>query len=579
MPLNNIKLYNLTSFLMTSFVMLTFSLIYLSSLNTTLLSFEMTTVSSTSTDFIIVLDFMSLTFVSLVFFIATAVMIYAQDYMFSDPNKNRLSGLLTLFILSMATFITTPNIMTMLLGWDGLGVISFVLVLYYNNHQSTSAAMITGLTNRIGDILILFSIGMSLKGGHWDLSSLNNFSQTSLSLILLIAACTKSAQFPFSAWLPQAMAAPTPVSALVHSSTLVTAGVYLMVRLSTQFLPCEKWMSFLLFLSTVTSVMAGTCALVETDLKKIVALSTLSQLGLMVMGLSLGAPLLAFFHLVTHALSKSLLFISIGTFISVNQSGQDTRNIKANLWASSPSSFVGATLASFSLCGAPFITGFYSKDLILETLWQSSSSMLAFIGGGISTALTSAYSIKLLLLCSEATPSSESKPLRLIKNSEMKFSKLPVLFLSSASLFSGFFLNKTSAIFYTPLLLSAEHKYLTSTMLLMGWFLAQAESQKLIGTISLNPGTHHFLHSMCFLEMITTQGIMKLVKTPLYYAFKSMEQGWIEKITYSAVKDLLTYTMKLNTVLATVPSLIYLVQAMALCMVVTIMSKEAPFFQ
>nr|YP_010266105.1 NADH dehydrogenase subunit 5 [Scurria scurra]UHY95079.1 NADH dehydrogenase subunit 5 [Scurria scurra] len=543
---NSNKYVNSIFFLSTSFLMLLASAATINSKEAAILSLEMVSVSSTSVDLIFLADPTSLVFLSLVCFIAASVMTYGQEYMGGEVDKNRLSGLLILFILSMAALIITPNIITMLLGWDGLGIVSFVLVLYYNNHASSGAAMITALTNRIGDILIIISIGAHLSAGHWDLLSMDNLSSEAVCLMLLIAACTKSAQFPFSAWLPQAMAAPTPVSALVHSSTLVTAGVYLMIRLSSHFLPCHSWLSALLLLASLTSVMAGIGALVETDLKKIVALSTLSQLGTMVLGLALGAPLLAFFHLVTHALSKSLLFICVGTFISTNKGSQDCRNLKSQLWRAAPVSFAGALLASLSLCGAPFISGFYSKDLILESLWQSSEGLLSISAGALSTALTSAYSIKLIKMCSESSPSSESLPYRISFLGETKFSKGPVMFLSIATLTVGYLMSKNWTIFFSPLMLPSYHKYMAITMLVSGWFLANSEELALIG--SHQSPLHHFLQSMFFLENLSSQGSLAFSKSPSFLTFKALEQGWIESISVTAPEKAMVLFLKMNSV-------------------------------
>nr|USS60648.1 NADH dehydrogenase subunit 5 [Nipponacmea nigrans] len=520
----------------------------------------MTSISSSPVDFVLISDMMSVTFTSLVLLIASCVMLYTQNYMESDPNKTRLSGLLALFILSMIFFILTPNAMTMLLGWDGLGVISFVLVLFYNNQSSEGAAMITALTNRIGDILIIMALGLLLKVGHWNINTLEDLSNGWIYLLLLVAGCTKSAQFPFCSWLPQAMAAPTPVSALVHSSTLVTAGVYLMIRLSDSLLPSSTLLSFLSFLAILTSLMAGLSALVETDLKKIVALSTLSQLGTMVLALSLGHPNLAFFHLVTHAVSKSLLFICVGTFISYNKGSQDTRNLTPNLWLTIPFSFMGAGISNLSLCGVPFLSGFYSKDLILESLWQMPTSSFITLGAAFSTALTSAYSLKLMKMSFTSTPTNESNPIRPSSSMEGFFIQAPIILLSLATLYLGFFLNKVSTMFYSPLLLSGPHKHLASLMLIMGWVLMTAEELGMIGGKSTNShSTHHLLHSLFFLETLTPQTNLMMAKVPLYLPYKTIDQGWIESLSIHSSKALLQLLTSRNINLATQPILSYLV--------------------
>lgn len=192
---------------------------------------------------------------------------------------------------------------SLILGWDGLGVTSYLLVIFYQRSKSYRAGIITALTNRLGDVGLLISIILILPYGTWNFLIYND-SRVELSLILarliILSACTKSAQMPFSAWLPAAMAAPTPVSALVHSSTLVTAGVYLLIRINILLVRFEI-LEILIMLGTFTIFIAGGAAMFEMDIKKIIALSTLSQLGAMVMGLGMGSPTMAYFHLLSHA--------------------------------------------------------------------------------------------------------------------------------------------------------------------------------------------------------------------------------------------------------------------------------------
>lgn len=206
------------------------------------------------------------------------------------------------------------------------------------------------MTNRVGDVGLLLAIGWAVSQGHWQLS-LTDFSGP-LALSLLLAAVTKSAQFPFSTWLPLAMAAPTPVSALVHSSTLVTAGVYLLIRTYTGITVETSIPPLLLRLGIITMLAAGGAALVETDLKKVVALSTLSQLGLIFCALGLHSPVLAFYHLITHAMFKALLFLCVGTFIFYHGHRQDIRRI-GQLAQTLPLRQRAARLAHLALAGFP----------------------------------------------------------------------------------------------------------------------------------------------------------------------------------------------------------------------------------
>jgi len=215
------------------------------------------------------------------------------------------------------SLITFSTMFCTLIGWDLLGVTSFFLVIYYKNRKSLGSGMLTALSNRVGDALFLIILGLRLShaGGL-----------SHLQLICLIAlAITKRAQYPFSSWLPAAIAAPTPVRCLVHSRTLVTAGVYVLLRYN----PHES--QWLIVAGSVTILIAGICACAETDVKKIIALSTLSQLGVMMVALGLTLKELCFFHLITHALFKALLFLCIGVFIHNTFGGQDDRSIRA-IW-------------------------------------------------------------------------------------------------------------------------------------------------------------------------------------------------------------------------------------------------------
>lgn len=210
----------------------------------------------------------------------------------------------------------------------------------------------------------------------------------------MVCAMTKRAQIPFSAWLPAAMAAPTPVSSLVHSSTLVTAGVYLLIRFYASLNMFYYFCFFIFFSGVVTCFIASLAAIYEYDLKKIIALSTLSQLGVMIMALGLGFPMLAFFHLVTHALFKALLFICAGTIIHSGYNSQDIR-FMGDLWSVMPSTCSAFNVANFALCGFPFMAGFYSKDLIVESFLCSFIPLLTGLVMVLSVCLTSAYSVRL----------------------------------------------------------------------------------------------------------------------------------------------------------------------------------------
>nr|NP_071845.1 NADH dehydrogenase subunit 5 [Lithobius forficatus]AAG39992.1 NADH dehydrogenase subunit 5 [Lithobius forficatus] len=362
------------------------------------LEWWVTSLSSCNIVMAVVVDWVALIFFSFVFFISSNVMYYSVDYMHSDSEVIRFAWLVLLFVISMMLLIFSPNFISILLGWDGLGLVSYCLVIYYQNVRSFSAGMITVLSNRIGDVFILLGISLMVSWGGWNILSFGLtgpiFCWSWVVFFSLIAAMTSSAQIPFSAWLPAAMAAPTPVSALVHSSTLVTAGVYLMIRFNTMLLSSTFFSNVLLVLSTLTMFMAGICANFETDLKKVVALSTLSQLGLMMMSLSMGYVMLAYFHLLTHALFKALLFMCAGAVIHASGESQDIR-LMGGLTFYMPVVCVSMNIANLALCGFPFLAGFYSKDIMVEVSLGGVENLMIVVLLMLSVGLTAFYSFRL----------------------------------------------------------------------------------------------------------------------------------------------------------------------------------------
>nr|WAJ48515.1 NADH dehydrogenase subunit 5 [Pleroneura sp. 1 GYN-2021b] len=371
------------------------------------IEWDLLCLNSNSIVMTILLDYMSLMFMGFVLFISSLVIFYSEEYMKGDMNINRFILLVLMFVLSMMLLIISPNMISILLGWDGLGLVSYCLVIYYQNIKSYNAGMLTALSNRIGDVAFLMAIAWMLNFGGWNyifyLDYLfNSLEMFIISIFMLLAAMTKSAQIPFSSWLPAAMAAPTPVSALVHSSTLVTAGVYLLIRFNNLILSYNFISMFLLLISGVTMFMSGLGANYEFDLKKIIALSTLSQLGLMMSTLSLGFSLLAFFHLLTHALFKALLFMCAGMIIHLMSDSQDIR-FMGGLSNQVPLTVLCFNVANLALCGMPFLSGFYSKDLILELVCMSNLNIFIFFLYFLSTGLTVCYSFRLVyysMICS-----------------------------------------------------------------------------------------------------------------------------------------------------------------------------------
>lgn len=301
---------------------------------------------------------------------------------------------------SMLLLIIRPNLIRILLGWDGLGVTSYLLVIYYQRRKSVNAGIITIIRNRVGDVLILLGLGLFLGMGSWNIFVYSLYDwiveNKVFLLIITIAATTKRAQIPFRAWLPAAIAAPTPVSSLVHSSTLVTAGVYLIFRFNQIFFSRGVLM-YILVVGGFTMIIAGFRALLEIDIKKVVALSTLRQLGLMIRIIGIGEFNVAYFHLLVHAYFKAILFIRVGRIIHISIDYQDLRKISLYYWRCRLR--VGfIVISNLSLMGTPFISGFYSKDLFLEISYISGINFIYLMVLLIRTALTAAYRVRFVIV-------------------------------------------------------------------------------------------------------------------------------------------------------------------------------------
>lgn len=316
-------------------------------------------------------DFISSWFRTIILLISTVIMVYSYNYI-SPYNKSVYFLWFTvLFVVSMLFVVSISNLFFIMLGWDGLGLVSFFLIVYYQNPSSVMSGSFTLLMNRIGDSFFLLRISFVYYFYNDMFSFSSEVSSFLLTIFLVITFITKRAIYPFSPWLPLAMAAPTPISALVHSSTLVTAGLYLMLRYSYLLYSSYFCIKLLLVVSLFTSFYAGMNSLFEKDLKKLIALSTLSHLGFIGLAFSAGLLQLAFFHILTHALFKSLLFMTIGDIILNLNHSQDIRYLSSGIIYTPISCYI-MFICLFNLLGLPRLSGFYSKDLILEMMNFSS---------------------------------------------------------------------------------------------------------------------------------------------------------------------------------------------------------------
>nr|YP_010443354.1 NADH dehydrogenase subunit 5 [Lebertia trifurcilla]UTE89511.1 NADH dehydrogenase subunit 5 [Lebertia trifurcilla] len=446
-----------------------------------------------SFDLMFVFDWISCSFSSFVLLISSVVFVYSVFYMSGDFSVYRYVWILLLFVISMLFLVFSPNIFSLMIGWDGLGLVSFLLVIYYSNFSSLRSGLLTVFTNRLGDLSMMISFFTFFLMTGWGVSSFFFEGSFFLGFFIFLSASTSSAQIPFSSWLPAAMAAPTPVSSLVHSSTLVTAGVYLLIRFyySLSFFLSS---SFFCFMSLITMLFSGLLAFFEMDMKKVVAMSTLSQLGMMMFSISFGEWVLGFFHMICHALFKALLFLSCGGFIFFSQGGQDLRH-KGGYLSLTPFFCMMFVFSSLSLCGFPFLSGFYSKDFILESSFGMDWGFMCLFIFFFSCLLSLVYSIRLFIfgLCYFSFLSSS-----LFMNSEV-FSIFFMYLLGSWSMFCGFFF---------------------SSFLFIDSFFILTSFLKVLGLLVIFLGSIFYL----FFSFIFFSGFLKMLFSDMF--FLSWFFGW-----------------------------------------------------
>nr|YP_008992967.1 NADH dehydrogenase subunit 5 [Leptobelus gazella]AEE89605.1 NADH dehydrogenase subunit 5 [Leptobelus gazella] len=415
--------------------------------------------------YVVILDWSSTLFISVVLFISSMVIMYSSFYMgYGSMSSNRFMYLVLLFILSMILMIISPNMISILLGWDGLGLVSYCLVVYYSSVNSNLSGMITCLTNRLGDIGILIGIGWMMSFGSWNFIFYNYCLDNNILLLLIFSSFTKSAQVPFSCWLPAAMAAPTPVSALVHSSTLVTAGLYLVMRFFSNLCVFNY---FFILVGLFTMIFSSFCANFEFDLKKIIAFSTLSQLGLMMSSIFMGLMDYSFYHLLTHAMFKSLLFLCSGIYIYYYLDNQDIR-FMGGCCSFLPLSTCCFNISNMALCGIPFMSGFYSKDMIIENYVFMGFNYLICFSFYLSLGMTCCYSIRLMYY--SLLGSLNFVPINCEKD-EFNYMGLSVMVMTIMSVVFGCMLNWLINLDMVWLFLPMDLKLMSLVFIFCGFWL------------------------------------------------------------------------------------------------------------
>lgn len=484
------------------------------------------------------LDWKLFSLAAIVSFITGNILIYRQTYINSDKYKKRFTLILSLFAISIIwTTLTSKNIIPILIGWDFLGLTSLLLIIHYQSKYVYSFGIITFILNRIGDIGFIIAGAYYLGSGSWSIFTLTE-RQTYIIILLSIAGFTKRAQIPFSSWLPKAIAAPTPVSALVHSSTLVTAGVILLIQIDINLNYRIKLL--LLLISILTIFISRLAAIIEHDLKKIIAFSTIRQIRLIIIILLIGNSNLAFFHLLTHALFKSLIFIGAGTIIHHTENEQDIRKIN-NIRIKLPLETFIINLSILALIGFPFYSGFYSKDLIIEFYNLTNINLIIIIIVDLSICITSIYSTRLAIyLCWSKTyknylfnweTSSQEKTIILIF-------RLPIII--SGAILSWLFIKnfylEVPIIFY----LKTFGLWRIFCSILLTLFIILNYHFKLNKTIQI------FFNSIFFIDhIISFFIILTIILRTIYH--KYVETLWIKFLTIN-LKLNVKNSLKINQI-------------------------------
>ena len=410
------------------------------------------------------IDPLSSVMLVVVTFVSSLVHIYSIGYMSHDPHKPRFMSYLSLFTFSMLALVVSDNFLQLFFGWEGVGLCSYLLIgFWFKKETANNAAIKAFIVNRIGDFglaiaifLIFFFYGTinfeevfqttsQLAEKKISFFGVESNLITLICVFLFIGAMGKSAQFLLHTWLPDAMEGPTPVSALIHAATMVTAGVFLVVRCSPIFEYSQVALSLVTIVGMITAIFAASVALVQNDIKKIVAYSTCSQLGYMFFAAGIGAYHVAMFHLFTHAFFKALLFLGAGSVIHAFSDEQDIRNM-GGVRKKLPYTYIFMLLGTLALTGFPFLSGFYSKDAIIEFAYLKNSSLGNYAAtiGIITAFLTSIYSWRLFFKTFHGSYNNKKIPLKETHESPVVM-LIPLAFLSIGAIFSGY-LFKSSFI-------------------------------------------------------------------------------------------------------------------------------------